>query len=247
MLKHERLEYILERLQADKKIDAATLSHELQISEATIRRDLTELDMLGKIRKVHGGAILAPYPSFQQRAHIHQEIKIEIAKKALPLLQNGQVIMIDGGTTNLQLVKMIPADFQATIVTNSPTIAQQFNYHPQIQIILIGGQYFKPNDVLIGTAACEMIRDIHADICFLGICSLHPAQGITTHFYEEAQVKKSMVFSSQYIVALTNADKLGQCDSFKICNIQEIHTIVTELHPDEEKLNQYKQLHIHVL
>lgn len=247
MLKHERFEYILDKLQTLRKIDAATLSHELQISEATVRRDLTELDILGKIRKVHGGAVLASSPSFKQRTHINQEIKVEIARKALPLLEYGQVIMIDGGTTNLQLVKLIPEDFQATIVTNSPTIAQQFNHHPQIQVILSGGQYFKPNDVLVGPAACDMIREIHADICLLGICSLHPIQGVTTSFYEEAQVKKSMISSSLHVVALANADKLGQCENFKVCDTKQIETIVTELNPEEDKLNSYKQLHIRIV
>jgi DeoR/GlpR family transcriptional regulator of sugar metabolism len=156
-------------------------------------------------------------------------------------------MMIDGGTTNLQLVKMIPSDFQATIVTNSPTIAQQFNHHPQVEVIVVGGRYFKPSDVLTGPAACEMIRSIYADICFLGICSLHHIQGITTQFYEEAQVKKAMVFSSQHVVALTHAEKLGQCDNFKICDTQGVSTIITELNPEEEKLDPYKQLQISIL
>lgn len=249
MFKHERFEFILDQLHTYKKVDAATLSQELQISEATIRRDLTELDTLGKIRKVHGGAVLVSYAplTFQQRTHIHEEVKIKIARKALPLLQHGQVIIMDGGTTNLQLAKLIPSDFQATIVTNSPTIVQQFNYHPQVQVIMPGGQYLKSSDVLVGPSAVDMFRNMHADVCLLGVCSLHPVQGITVSSYEEVHVKRSMVHSSSQIIALANTEKLGQWENYKVCDTKQITTIVTELHPEEEKLASFKQLHIHIL
>ncbi len=249
MLKHERFEYILKTLSVEQRVDASTVSKALQVSEATIRRDLTELDTMGKIRKVHGGAILANHPvlSFEQRKQVNQEVKQIIAQKALPLLHNGQVMLIDGGTTNLQLVRLLPVTFQATVITNSPAIAQQLSAHAQVEVILTGGTYLKTHDVLVGASTFEMIRTVYADLCLLGVCSMHATQGITISSYEEALVKKAMVHSSVRIIALTHSEKIGQCESFKVCETNDIDTLITELSPDDEKLSVFHQRKIEVI
>lgn len=249
MLKHERYQFILDKLQNERKVDAAGLSLDLNISEATVRRDLSNLAELGKIHKVHGGAVLAAHPtvSFQQRIHVDEGKKLKIAQKAFSLLKPGQVITIDGGTTNLQLVKRIPVDFPATIVTNSPTIAQQFNMHTNVEVILSGGAYFKYADVVVGTQACRVFQDIYADVCLLGICSLHHAYGVTNGYYEEAQVKQAMVQSASQVIALVSTEKLETRDHYKVCDTNMITTLVTDLDPNHEQLNIYQKNEINVL
>lgn len=249
MLRHERYQFILDKLQNEQKVDAAGLSLALNISEATARRDLTDLADLGKIHKVHGGAVLAAHPtvSFQQRIHVDEAKKLKIARKASLLLKPGQVIAIDGGTTNLQLVKLIPVGFPATIVTNSPTIAQQFNMHTQVDVILSGGAYFKYADVVVGAQACRTFQEIYADICLLGVCSIHHAYGVTNGYREETQVKQAMVQSASQVVALVSAEKLETRDHYKVCDTNMIATLVTDLEPNHEQLNIYQKNSINVL
>ena len=145
MLKEERHRYIVDLLFKDKKVLTADLSEDLAVSEDTIRRDLKELADSGQIRKVHGGALVYtsnPF-SYQDREVYAQESKQLIASKALPLFKDDLVVMMDGGTTNLELVRLLPRDLRATFFTNSLPVAVQLSNHPNVEVIFAGGKLLK--------------------------------------------------------------------------------------------------------
>ena len=126
MLKAERQSIILDELRSQNKVISSKLCKVLDVSEDTIRRDLIELEDNGQLKKVHGGAITLSYiPSFKKREVLEIKLKHEIAKKALSLIEENMVIIIDGGTSNLQLVNLLPKNIKLTIFTNSIPVAEK--------------------------------------------------------------------------------------------------------------------------
>lgn len=248
MLREERLDYILKKLKADHKVLQAELSTDLQVSEDTVRRDLESLAQDGLLIKVRGGAIPhSPNPySFKERILLHEHDKQLMAQKALSLLKNGQTIILDGGTSTLMLVKLFPPGLQLTVITNSVPIVAQLMEHPGVEVIFTGGRIFKDSQVASGLDTIRMIRRVRADLCFLGICSLHPIVGVTGLDLEEAEVKSAMVESANRVVALGTSDKMGTAEPFKVCEITGIDTIITD-RPEDEALQPYIDLGIQVI
>src|ERR1700685_2474719 len=144
-LKEERHQYILELLGSEGRVLAADLSSRYRVSEDTIRRDLRELASSGKIQRVHGGALprraeAVPFVSHQQ---IDMESKIGIARAAAAMIHDGQVVLIDGGTTNLRIASYLSRERSATIVTNSPPLALALADHPKLSVLMLGGNFLK--------------------------------------------------------------------------------------------------------
>ncbi|MEL6850643.1 MAG: DeoR/GlpR family DNA-binding transcription regulator, partial [Bacteroidota bacterium] len=152
MLKEERHSFILEELRLKKKVLTYELSEALEVSEDTIRRDLKELAEINQIKKVHGGAVshsLNPY-DYKDRQIFAQDEKIQIAEKARHLIKPHQVVIMDGGTTNLELAKRLPRELEATIFTNSLPIAVELSDHPKVETIFLGGKLLKKAQVTVG-------------------------------------------------------------------------------------------------
>ncbi|MBO9731880.1 MAG: DeoR/GlpR transcriptional regulator [Chitinophaga sp.] len=248
MLKEERLDYILKKLQTDHKVLQAELSSDLQVSEDTVRRDLESLAQNGQLIKVRGGAIPhSPNPySFMERIQYHEDDKKQMALKALTFLHNGQTIMLDGGTSTLMLAKLFPPNLHIRVITNSVPILAQLIEHPAIELIFTGGLIGKEARTAGGMDTIRMLEKLRADICFLGICSLHPDAGVTGLDLGEADVKSVMMASSNKRVALATSDKMGTAEPFKVCDITLLDTIITD-NPDLPSLKPYSDLGIQVI
>ncbi len=156
MLKEERQQQILGYLQTHGRVLAGELSKQLGVSVDTIRRDLRELSESGKMQRVHGGALpRSPVAgTYQERAQQWPETKAAIARAALRLIHDGQVILLDGGTTTLQVAQRLPLELRATLVTNSPLIAAALADHPCSEVILIGGRLYKNHASLPAPLRC---------------------------------------------------------------------------------------------
>lgn len=248
MLKEERLDYILKKLQTDHKVLQTELSTDLQVSEDTVRRDLESLAQNGQLIKVRGGAIPhSPNPySFKERIQYHEDDKKHIASKALTYLHNGQTIILDGGTSTLMLAKLFPANLHIRVITNSVPIVAQLIEHPVIEVIFTGGLIGKDSRTAGGMDTIRMLEKLRADICFLGICSLHPDAGVTGLDLGEADVKSAMVGSANKTIALATSDKMGTAEPFKVCDITGLDTIITD-NPDLPSLKPYINLGIQVI
>jgi DeoR/GlpR family transcriptional regulator of sugar metabolism len=230
MLTAERRHAILSRVERDGRVVASELVASLGVSEDTVRRDLQNLAEQGLLQRVHGGA-LASAPatiSFTQRLEVSHEEKAALAEAALPLLAGARVIVLDGGTTNLELARRLPLLFDGTVVTNSPPVASVLANHPKAAVILAGGRLLKDAQVAVGAAAVEAFHTVRADICVLGICSLHPDVGVTTPDDEEASVKRAMVASAGEVIALATADKLRTASPWVVAQLADIDHLVTD-------------------
>lgn len=230
MLKEERFDYILKKLKADHKVLHTELSNDLQVSEDTVRRDLEILAQNGLLIKVRGGAIPhSPHPyAFNDRIAIHEDDKRAIAEKALSFLHDGQTVIIDGGTSTYALVKLFPPALRLTVITPSIPIAMQLMEHPGVEVILTGGRIFKSSQVTAGMETIRMLEKVRADICFMGVCSLHTEVGVTGPDMEEAAVKNVMVQSANRVISLVTSDKMGTAEPYKVCDITEMDTIITD-------------------
>jgi DeoR/GlpR family transcriptional regulator of sugar metabolism len=249
MLTAERRQFILEILHKDKKVLSSELSVDLKVSEDTIRRDLRELAESGLLQRVHGGALLkspatASYADRQKQAPKEKEA---IARAAAKLVRPGQVVILDGGTTTLQVARHLPLDLQATIVTNSPPIAIALAEHPQIEVVMLGGQLYKKALVNVGAATVEALGMIRADLCLLGVCSLHPEVGISVQNLDEAHVKRAMIARSAEVVGLATAAKLDTAATYVVGPIQALTYLVTASTVATETLTEYKDLGLTVI
>jgi DeoR/GlpR family transcriptional regulator of sugar metabolism len=234
MLTAERRNEILTRLNRDGKVVASELVDVLGVSEDTVRRDLRELAAGGLVQRVHGGA-LPPAPataSFAQRLRVAPEAKAHLAEAALPLLEGANVIVLDGGTTSLELARRLPADRSCTILTNSPPVAAALAAHPRAEVVVIGGRLLKEPQVAVGPEAIDALRRVHADACVLGICSLHPEVGVTAPEHDEAHVKRAMVESAAEVIALATADKLHTAAPWVVAPLADVTHLVTDAGED---------------
>ncbi len=230
MLTAERRQAILARVERDGRVVASELVVSLGVSEDTVRRDLRDLAERGLLHRVHGGALASAPPnnSFTDRLQVSQEEKAALAEAALPLVVGTRVIVLDGGTTTLELARRLPPRYDGTVVTNSPPVALALANHPKAEVMLVGGRLLREAQVAVGAAAVEAFHMVRADICVLGICSLHPDVGVTTLGGEEAYVKRAMVASAGEVIALATADKLRTASPWVVAQLADIDHLVTD-------------------
>ena len=249
MLKAERHNFILDLLEKEGKVLAVALSEQLQVSVDTIRRDLQELADANQVLRVHGGALPASPAAgdFGTRQGLFSEAKLAVAKTAVSLIKPHQVIFMDGGTTMVLLAQQLPQNLQTTIITNSPPLALALVNHLLIDVHLVGGRLDKRARVAVGASAVETFRRFQADICLLGICSIHHETGITVPCIDESYVKQVMIEQSSEVVALTTKEKLGTALPFRSAPITELTHLVTETAVSDTTLAPYRESGITVI
>ena len=237
MLKVERQSVILDELRYHNKVISSKLCEILNVSEDTVRRDLNDLQSKGQLKKVHGGAITLSYiPSFKKREVLEIQTKHIIAKKALSLIEDNHVLIIDGGTSNLQLVNMLPGDKRLTIFTNSIPVASKLCEYPNVDGVLLGGNILQKGHSIIGHQAVESLQEIQADMCFLGITSVDVHDGMTEANRKETNIKRAIISSSNKVVSMVISSKVNTRQPFKVCDINCMDIMVTDLNPDNEFL-----------
>lgn len=249
MLTRQRKQLILSRLKQDGQIVAATLSAELGLSEDTIRRDLRALAAEGLLQRVHGGALPASpaLGNFAARTQVEPAGKKAIGRAAAALIQPGQVVFLDGGTSCEQLALQLPPTLAATVVTHSPTIAVALVPHPHIEVVLIGGRLFKHSVVAVGAAALEGIRRIHADLYFMGVTGVHPDAGLTTGDLEEAHIKRALMAQSAETWVLASSEKLNAASSCVIAPCSDATGLIVEPGVPRRSTRAFEKLGLSVL
>jgi DeoR/GlpR family transcriptional regulator of sugar metabolism len=248
MLKKERQAHILRQVNLHNRVLSADLCQEMDVSEDTIRRDLVELSDLGQIIKVHGGALSVSFHTSLQPTRVYlQDKKKVVAEKAVRMIREGMFILTTGGTTIIEMAKMLPPDLKATFITGSLHAAMEYIQHPHIDVILIGDRLSRNSRITVGGEAIEKIKEIKADICFLGINAIDAELGISDNDWDVVQVKKAMISSSSKVVAVTVADKINTVQKLKVCDIDKIDVLVTDVHPENPLLEVYHRKGLQVL
>lgn len=249
MLKEERHSYILESILNKQKVLTLELKEELNVSEDTVRRDLKELAERGQLKKVHGGAIslsLNPF-DYKDRVVYAEDQKRELAAKAKHLIKDGSVVIIDGGTSNLELVRSLSKNLRASIFTNSIPIATELADFPHIDVVFSGGRVLKNAQATVGVEAISTFSGLYADLCFLGVRSIHHQIGITEIDWEETQVKRVMIKSAAKVVSLLIPEKIDRVSPYVIGESKSLHTIVSCLPAGDQRLDFYRNMDIEIL
>jgi DeoR family transcriptional regulator, fructose operon transcriptional repressor len=249
MLKEERLNFILNEVKVRNRVLLSDLAVKLDVSEDTVRRDLKQLDEEGKVKKVHGGAISNSFHLYSYKEHeiyAHEDKSI-IAKKAHSLLRDGQVILMSGGTTNLEVARFLPLNFYGTIFTPSLLVAMELSEHQNVETILIGGKLSGEAQIALGSETVSKIAQIRADLCFLGTSYLDAEFGLSEIDLEVVELKKAMIQSSKRVVSLTISEKINSIQRYKVCETHAIHCLITERKPNDHFLDAFRKKGIEIL
>lgn len=248
MLKEERKRIILDEVKVHSRVLLSDIAEMVNVSIDTVRRDVKELHEERKLKKVHGGAIsLGFYSNFHNKKVYSNKEKSQIAAKSIRLLKNEQVILLSGGTTNLELAKSIPEYLTLTCFTPSLAIANQLLTKRNVAVIMIGGQLSRNSQITIGGTAINMLSGIKVDLCFLGVNSIDADHGITEFDWEIVEMKKAMIRASKKVVSPGISEKLNSVQRYKICDIENIDILVTELDPENKLLKEFRDRNIIVL
>jgi len=227
MLTSQRRALISARLASDGQIVAGELADELNLSEDTIRRDLRDMAAAGLLKRVHGGAlpITPPLPDLEARQAISTDVKKRLGRKAAELVRTGQLVFVDGGTTNAEIVRALPREMKLTIATHSPAIAALLEKH-RAEVILIGGSLYKHSMVATGAAALAAIGTLRPNIFFLGATAIHPTHGLSTGDYEEAAIKRAIAARSAETMTLLTEEKFNAVSPHHIAGVEDMAGLI---------------------
>ncbi len=248
MLKEERHQKILDEVSLRNRILLTDIADQLKISVDTVRRDVKDLDQKQLIKKVHGGAISLGFVSNNITSDVFDvEEKRIIAHKALPFVHEGAVIFIDGGTTCMELARVIPLNKKITCFTLSLPIATELVSKPNVDLIFIGGKISKDSHMSVSIGAINELAQIRFDYSFISTGYIDPSHGLSEFDWEVVQIKRAIVKSSKKPILLCISKKFNSQQKYKCVNINNIDTLITELSPHDIRLEPFKSLKINIL
>jgi DeoR/GlpR family transcriptional regulator of sugar metabolism len=235
MLRAQRQEWLVDRLQRDGRLVAKDIAAELDVSEDSVRRDLRELAAAGLCQRVYGGALpVSPaVADYATRQEVAVASKQRVAVAAAALVRPGGVAILDGGTTTLAVAAALPRDLEATIVTHSPTIATALADHAGVEVQILGGRLFRHSMVTCGAAAVEAAQGVSADVFLLGVTGVHHEAGLTTGDADEAAMKRALSRRAADTFVLASAEKVGAASPFLVLPISDVSGIVTDAPADD--------------
>jgi DeoR/GlpR family transcriptional regulator of sugar metabolism len=233
MLAAQRRDLLVERLRTDGRLVAKDLAAELGVSEDSVRRDLRELAAAGLCQRVYGGALpVSPaIADHAGRERVEPASKERVAVAAARLVAPGSTVIFDGGTTALAVVRALPLDLDATVVTHSPTVAAALVDHRDVEVFLLGGRLFKHSLVTCGAAAVEAAQAVTADVFLLGVTGVHHEAGLTTGDADEAAMKRALARRAADTYVLASAEKIGAASRFAVLPLTEVTAVVTDADP----------------
>ncbi|WP_225753049.1 DeoR/GlpR family DNA-binding transcription regulator [Actinotalea sp. Marseille-Q4924] len=234
----ERQQQILELARRDGRVEVKDLAESFDVTTETVRRDLTLLERRGILRRTHGGAIpverLGFEPAVADREGRMAGQKERIAKAALDEVPDGGAILLDAGTTTVRLAEMLPTDRELTVVTHALTVATVLATRPNVTLHLLGGTVRGRTLAAVGAWTEQALRDIYADVAFVGTNGLTVEHGLTTPDLAEAAVKRAIVHAARRVVVLADHTKFGRSDLAHVAPLADVDTVITDLDLEPE-------------
>ena len=252
LLGEERREYILNLVNKTGSVNSIDIAKILNISETTIRRDLNKLFKKGLVKRTYGGAIDIDSVGHELKFEVQKEKfiseKKKIALAAAELVEDGDVILIEAGTTGYQTALNIKNKRQLTIITNSCDIAILVGKNsPHYNIILSGGILSTLTHSLVGPIADWAFNNINVDKAFIGISGIDIKKGITSVDLAEAQTKKNIMKSAKHVIALCDHSKIGHIAMNFVAPIKSINIFITDSEADKDFLKKIRELGINAI
>lgn len=250
MFAEERKAKILEILNTSYRIQVNDLTEALQVSESTIRRDLQDLEQEGLLKRTHGGAVKLENTSFEptmnEKELTNIEEKIEIGKKAAAFIEDNDTVILDAGTTTLQIAKNIQAR-NVTVLTNSMLIALELLNNKEVEVIIAGGYARREIVSIVGPITDKIIQSLRVDKAFIGTNGITIEDGCTTPNVDEAHTKSIMIQSAKEIYIVADHSKFGTVSFARIARLDEIDGIITDEGIDQNILEKYQSKNIQII
>ncbi|WP_371417508.1 DeoR/GlpR family DNA-binding transcription regulator [Granulicella sp. S190] len=226
----ERQQEILARIRKDGRVLAAELAQEFQTSEDTIRRSLRDLAAQGLCTRVYGGALaMSPASgSSSQRRKQAVERKLALGQKMASIVQSGQLLFIDAGSTNLAAARSLPQNMGITVATHDPLIASVLAGRTDLTLITIGGQVNPHVGAAVDGQALRLIMEMRPDLLFLGICAMDLESGIAAFQNEDAQMKRTLIEQSGAIAIAVLNEKLSASAPYYVGEVDIISDLIVE-------------------
>lgn len=239
---------IIQEIEDRGSVSVVDLAERMHVSEMTIRRDLTDLEREGIVRRVHGGAVSARGRSYEPplrlRSTEHQDAKEQIGRIAAELVADGDSIALDIGTTTMELARHLVGRRNLTVLTCSLHIANLLLGQPDIRLILSGG-IIRPGEAsLVGDLAQHAYKNLFVDRLFLGVGAVDLQAGLTEYNWDDALVKQAMIRSAKEVILLTDSSKFNRVAFAGVAPLSVVHQIVTDRNLDAEMSARLTQLGI---
>ncbi|MGY4384881.1 DeoR/GlpR family transcriptional regulator of sugar metabolism [Pedobacter sp. UYP24] len=244
MIKEKRFEHILASLKDTGIITYSGISTNLSVSQDTVRRDIDYLYKNGLLSKVKGGAISRNKNpiSFLDRKDYESEQKEIIGLKVQPFLKKGMTLFMDGGTTICAVAKLFSSDSSFRIITSNLALVPILENFKNIDLIVLGGTYNRNTQTNVGSKTCDDAKQYVADIYLMSSCAVSVEFGLTSTIQDDGAVKQSLLKGAKKIILLSNSEKIGTNEYFKVCELDKVDILVTELVADDPKLNEIRYI-----
>ncbi len=246
-----RRQKILELLEKNGKVRVSELSRLFDISDVTIRLDLTELEKSGLLERIHGGAVStnkAYYNmNFSERISRFEKEKREIAKAAAEKIQDNDTVIMNSGTTTYFIAQELKKKKALTVVTNSISIAQELAHLPNFNIILLGGSYNYQYQFTYGDDTIRQLQNYKTDKLILCVDGVSNAFGLTTQHYQEAEVNRVMLGRVNQVIVVADFSKIGRENFATISSLEAVDTLITNHSANREELASISGMGIDVI
>lgn len=247
----ERQERIWDLILQNQRVSIQEICDIFHISEATVRRDLSLLENLGKLRRVHGGGVIAPSSNqelpLQQRQLVQREEKERIAQAAAEMIQDGDSIYLGSGTTVLELAKRLKERQNLLVFTNSLLVVNAMAGFAGVNLIVLGGEHRSSESSFIGHYTEMILKEIHADKVFIGVFAISPEDGVTHQFLPETQTDRAILNCGRERIILADQTKFGRKAPFGLAKIDQFETIITDKGLSTQTLAVLKEKGIKVI
>ena len=251
----ERRERIVRLVDEDQRVGVADLTGRFGVTEASIRRDLDLLEGAGRLRRVHGGAVSNAAKLvagvYASKFRLHRDEKARIAAAAARLVRPGEVVLFDSGTTVAQVAAQIPAALRApnaiTAVTYSLPVVDEIGGWEAPHLVVVGGLYLPEYRSFAGPQTIEGLRDLTADVIFLGCDGLSVEAGLTTPHVLVAEVGAVATSRSRRVIAVADGSKLGRQGFKPIVPLGDVDVLITDAGADRERVAEIRAAGVEVI
>lgn len=234
MLNTERRQRLVALVEQHSSLTVSELSEMLEVSPATIRRDLAELSMRGLVERGHGGAARRitsatemPEPPLPNRSSLQADEKRRIGHAAAQLVQDGETIIVSGGTTTIQMVPHLARRTNLTVITNALNVGLALASYPSITVLMVGGTLRHSELTLLGPLGEDALQNLRADKLFMGSSAIHLEYGISAENLAEARSDQTLIASAREVIVVADHTKFGRLAMVRVAPIKRLRRIVT--------------------
>jgi len=251
LLTDQRRQHILKMLLENEAVQVGTLAERFGVSEVTIRRDLAALDGFAGLRRIRGGALLTPpnlhEPTLQEREVVNRDQKVRIGQAAAEMVQDGDTIILAGGTTTAELAKRLVRHSNLLVITPTINIPAILAGAVGVTVIITGGILVGPEQTLAGHISEQALDVLHAEKLFISVNALDIKHGLASAHPGEIGVDQAMLRAADRRIVLADHTKLGRTSTCAFSKITDMDMLITDQQAPPEFVDELRELGVEVL